>query len=309
MANSNAHLDNSFSSGGGTYGYDHNTEMKYYHSSPQQDSKYNNSTEDKHNGNTSHIMPGSYSQRIKGSSDEIGSHLEGSLNDSGFNNRFNNSLEDSFQKGEHQGKKKREIISQGLESNQQINHAERSYEAYLREEHKFFNGHNLSTEGGHNNRSTNSTNNITGGNFNNLGYSTARSLHGNSFGSMNRRQLYDSPINAPYSTSAGSGGSAENSASSHGYEDDFPELTTVGSKFNNLRLDTDHIEAQSSGNNISLVGNPINTIAEPNANEISTMQQIKQALNDHHAVAALSHSNGQHVTTLTDQGPSRFVSF
>ena len=306
MANSNAHLDNSFSSGGGTYGYDHNTEMKYYHSSPQQDSKYTNSTEDKHNGNTSHIMPGSYSQRIKGSSDEIGSHLEGSMNDSGFNNRFNSSLEDSFHRGEHQGKKKREIISQGLESNQQINHAERSYEAYLREEHKFFNGHNLSTEGGsHNNRSTN---NITGGNFNNLGYSTARSLHGNSFGSMNRRQLYDSPINAPYSTSAGSGGSGENSASSHGYEDDFPELTTVGSKFNNLRLDTDHIEAQSSGNNISLVGNPINTIAESHANEISTMQQIKQALNDQHAVAALNQSNGQHVT-LTDQGASRFVSF
>ena len=38
----------------------------------------------------------------------------------------------------------------------------------------------------------------------------------------------------PYSTSAGSGGSGENSA---GYEDDFPELTT--SKFNNLRLTED----------------------------------------------------------------------
>ena len=279
--------------------------MKYYHSSPQQDSKYNNS-EDKHNGNTSHLMPGSYSQRIKGSSDEIGGHLEGSLNDSVFNNRFNNSLEDAFHKGEHHGKKKRENVSQGLESNQPTNHNERSYETYLREEHKFFNGHNLATEvGSHSNRSTN---NIPGGNFNNLGYSTARSLHGNSFGSMNRRQLYDSPINAPYSTSAGSGGSGENSASSHGYEDDFPELTTVGSKFNNLRLDTDHIEAQSSGNNISLAGNPINTIAEQNAHEISTMQQLKQALNDQHTVASLSQSNGQHVT-LTDQGASRFVSF
>ena len=176
----------------------------------------------------------------------------------------------------------------------------------LERKFKFPNGHNFLTEGESHNNPT--TNNVTGGNYNNLGYSSTRSLHGNSFSSMNRRQLYDSPISAPYSTSAGSGGSAENSASSHGYEDDFPELTTVGSKFNNLRLDTDHIEAQSSGNSISLVGNPINTIAEQNAKEISTMQQIKQALNDQNSVAALSQSNGQHAT-LADQASSRFVSF
>ena len=49
----------------------------------------------------------------------------------------------------------------------------------------------------------------------------------------------------PYSTSAGSGGSGENSA---GYEDDFPELTT--SKFNSLRL-TDDASPTSTPNELS----------------------------------------------------------
>jgi len=290
-SNAHSHLDNSFSSGGGTYGYDHNTEMKYYHSSPQQDNKYNSSTEDRRNGNTSNLMPGSYGQRMKGSSDEIASHLEVSLNNTSFNNRFNNSLEDSFHRDQHNKRTHPVILNQAVDSNQQNTSNDGSYEAYLREGSKYMNGHNFSSEGGnHNNQSSG---NIAGGNFNNLGYSPARSLHGNSFGSMNRRQqLYDSPTNALYSTSAGSGGSGENSGSSHGYEDDFPELTSVGSKFNNLRLDTDHIEAQNSGNHASLVGNTINTIAETHANEISTIQQLKQALNNQSPTTNLGHSNG-----------------
>ena len=140
---------------------------------------------------------------------------------------------------------------------------------------------------------------MNGGNLNNLGYS--RSIHGNPFSPLNRRQLYDSPTNAPYSTSAGSGGSGENSASSHGYEDDFPELTTVGSKFNNLRLDTDHIDSTS---NCNMLGNSTN-VSEPNGHELS-MQQIKHAL-DQNPVSSISNNSG-HVS-LTDHGASRFVSF
>ena len=294
MANSNGNLDNSFSSGGGTYGYDPSTEMKYYHSSPQQDSKFNNSTEDRHNGNVSNLLPGSYSHRMRGNNEEIGNHLEGSLN-SCFNNRFNNSLETSLHKGD-QRKKNKDNFHQGLEANHQLNNSDRSYEAYLREDSKLFNGNNFSSEGGsQNNRSPN---NINGGNFNNLGYSSARSLHGNPFSPINRRQLYDSPTNAPYSTSAGSGGSGENSASSHGYEDDFPELTTVGSKFNNLRLDTDNIDTESC----TMLRN--SNISEPSVEELS-MQQIKHAL-DQHPVSSI---NSSVHASLTDHGTSRFVSF
>ena len=306
MGNSNAQLDNSFSSAGGTYGYDHHTEMKYYHSSPQQDSKYNSSNEDRHNGNTSSLMPGSYSQRMKGTSEEIPGQLEGSLNNSGFSNRFNNSFEESFHKGvEPQNKRSREYaVGQALDSNQ-TNNTDKSYEAYLREDCKFFNGHNFSSDGGsYNNRSSSNT---TGGNFNNLGYSSSRSSHSNPFGSINRRQLYDNATNAPYSTSAGSGGSGENSASSHGYEDDFPELNSVGSKFNNLRLDTDQIEAPNSGINATLTGNHINVISDPQATVIGTKQPGRHALNDQIPAASLSHCNG-HVS-LTQQGSSRFVSF
>ena len=306
ITNSNANLDSSFSSGGGTYGYDHNTEMKYYHSSPQQDNKYSSSTNDRQNGNLSNLMPGSYSHRIKGSSDEIGSNLESSFNNTSFNSRFNNSLEDTFPRGEQQNKRGREyLVSQALESNQQGNNSfDRSYEAYIREESKYLNGHNFTTEGVNHNSHT--SGNPTGGNMNNLGYSS-RSLQGSSFGSLTRRPLYESPNNAPYSSSAGSGGSAENSASSHGYEDDFPELSSVGSKFNNLRLDTDQLEALTSGNNISAVGNPINTMADTNPNEISTIEQLKQAINDQNSISALNNSNGH--TSLSDQGASRFVSF
>ena len=93
----------------------------------------------------------------------------------------------------------------------------------------------------------------------------------------------------------------------HGYEDDFPELSSVGSKFNNLRLDTDQLEALTSGNNISAVGNPINTMADTNPNEISTIEQLKQAINDQNSISALNNSNGH--PSLSDQGASRFVSF
>ena len=142
MGNGNTQLDTSYSSGGGTYGYDHNTEMKYYHSSPQQDSKYSNMTEDRHNGNTSNMMPGGYIQRMKGSSDEMSSQFDGSLNNSGFSNRFNSSFEDSFHKGE-QNKRSREYPA--LDANQ-TNNSDRSYEAYLREDRKGFNGHNFSAD-------------------------------------------------------------------------------------------------------------------------------------------------------------------
>ena len=300
MSNSNGTLDNSFSSGGGTYGYDPSTEMKYYHSSPQQDSKYNNSVEDRHNGNVSNLLPGSYNQKMKENNGEMNSQIEGNLN-SGFSNRFNSGLETSFNKGDHQrnhytSKRSKDNFNQGLESNHQINNMDRSYEAYLRDDSKIFNGHNFSSDGSQNNSSPST---INGGNLNNLGYSS-RSIHGNPFSPINRRQLYDSPVNAPYSTSAGSGGSGENSGSSHGYEDDFPELTTVGSKFNNLRLDTDHLDS----NHCNILGNSTN-VSEPNGHELS-MQQIKHAL-DQNPVSSIN-SNGGHAS-LTDHGASRFVSF
>ena len=150
-SNSNGNLDNSFSSGGGTYGYDPNTEMKYYHSSPQQDSKYSNNVDDRHNGNVSNLLPGSYSQKMKGNNDEMSNHIESSLS-SGFNSRFNSSLETSFNKGDHQRKKNKDSFHQSFEANQ-INNMDRSYEAYLREDSKIYNGHNFSDGGSQNKRS------------------------------------------------------------------------------------------------------------------------------------------------------------
>ena len=159
-----------------------------------------------------------------------------------------------------------------------------------------------------------------GGSFSNLGY-PARSLQTNNpFGSMTRRQLYDSGnANGPYSTSAGSGGSAENSASSHGYEDDFPELTTVSSKFNNLRLETDPVDTQIGGNgsintNNRNGNNQINASSDQQQSTSTTgTNNIQQVRHFHHeqqqasSSAQINNCNG-HVSP-TQQGSSRFISF
>ena len=306
MGNSNVHLDNSVSSAGGTYGYDHNTEMKYYHSSPP-DSKQNSFSEDRQNGNSLSLMPGSYNHRSKEPTEEITRHVGGVLNNSGFSNKFSDQFEESFYKGENQKRIRAHNVAHDQESNQPANISEKGYEAYLRGDSKFINGHVSSNVG---NNHDLLSNNIAGGNFNNLGCSPIRSFHSNPFGAINRRHVNDTATfmceKTPYSTSADSGGSGENSASSHGYEDDFPELTSVASKFNNLRLDTDQIEAQHSGINSTSTGPPINALNDPHGTDIKTIQQQGRHNLHETPAASLCHTNG-HV--LDTQGSSRFISF